>query len=60
MLAQDRVGDVVLFARLGAETELDRHVLAAAGHLMMDAAEAALIGLGVPPERVHTERFDMV
>ena len=27
---------------------------------MMDAAEAALIGLGVPPERVHTERFDMV
>jgi predicted ferric reductase len=27
---------------------------------MMDAAEAALIALGVPPERVHTERFDMV
>ena len=27
---------------------------------MMDATEAALIGLGVPPERVHTERFDMV
>ena len=27
---------------------------------MMDAAEAALIELGVPPERVHTERFDMV
>ena len=27
---------------------------------MMDAAEKALIGLGVPPERVHTERFDMV
>jgi predicted ferric reductase len=27
---------------------------------MMDAVEAALIGLGVPPERVHTERFDMV
>jgi predicted ferric reductase len=27
---------------------------------MMDAAEAALIGLGVPAERVHTERFDMV
>ena len=27
---------------------------------MMDAAEAALIRLGVPPERVHTERFDMV
>jgi predicted ferric reductase len=27
---------------------------------MMDAAEAALIGLGVPPERVHTERFEMV
>src|SRR3954453_8210173 len=27
---------------------------------MMDAAEAALIGLGVPPARVHTERFDMV
>jgi predicted ferric reductase len=27
---------------------------------MMDAAEAALIQLGVPPERVHTERFDMV
>jgi len=27
---------------------------------MMDAAESALIGLGVPPERVHTERFDMV
>jgi predicted ferric reductase len=27
---------------------------------MMDAAEAALIGLGVPSERVHTERFDMV
>jgi predicted ferric reductase len=27
---------------------------------MMDAAEAALLGLGVPPERVHTERFDMV
>jgi predicted ferric reductase len=27
---------------------------------MMDAAEAALIELGVPPERVHTERLDMV
>jgi predicted ferric reductase len=27
---------------------------------MMDAAEAALIGLGVPAERVHTERFNMV
>jgi ferredoxin-NADP reductase len=27
---------------------------------MMNAAEAALIRLGVPPERVHTERFDMV
>ena len=27
---------------------------------MMDAAEAALIGLGVPAERVHTERFTMV
>jgi predicted ferric reductase len=27
---------------------------------MMDAAEAALIRLGVPAERVHTERFDMV
>lgn len=27
---------------------------------MMDAAEAALVDLGVPPERVHTERFDMV
>ena len=27
---------------------------------MMDSAEAALIELGVPPERVHTERFDMV
>jgi predicted ferric reductase len=27
---------------------------------MMDAAEAALIERGVPPERVHTERFDMV
>jgi predicted ferric reductase len=27
---------------------------------MMDAAESALIELGVPPERVHTERFDMV
>jgi ferredoxin-NADP reductase len=26
---------------------------------MMDAAESALIRLGVPPERVHTERFDM-
>jgi len=26
---------------------------------MMDAAEAALVGLGVPAERVHTERFDM-
>jgi predicted ferric reductase len=26
---------------------------------MMDAAESALIGLGVPPERVHTERFEM-
>lgn len=26
---------------------------------MMDAAEAALLELGVPPERVHTERFDM-
>jgi hypothetical protein len=24
------------------------------------AAEAAPIGLAVPPERVHTERFDMV
>jgi predicted ferric reductase len=27
---------------------------------MMDAAESALIKLGVPAERVHTERFDMV
>ena len=27
---------------------------------MMDAAESALVGLGVPPGRVHTERFDMV
>jgi predicted ferric reductase len=27
---------------------------------MMDAAEAALVELGVPAERVHTERFDMV
>ena len=27
---------------------------------MMDAAEAALVDLGVAPERVHTERFDMV
>jgi predicted ferric reductase len=27
---------------------------------MMDAAEEALIGLGVRPERVHTERFDML
>jgi predicted ferric reductase len=26
---------------------------------MMDAAEAALVELGVPAERVHTERFDM-
>jgi predicted ferric reductase len=26
---------------------------------MMDAAEAALLGLGVPAERVHTERFHM-
>ena len=27
---------------------------------MMDASEAARIELGVPPGRVHTERFDMV
>lgn len=27
---------------------------------MMDAVETALAALGVPPERVHTERFDMV
>lgn len=27
---------------------------------MMDAVEAALLKLGVPAERVHTERFDMV
>jgi predicted ferric reductase len=27
---------------------------------MMDAVEAALSDLGVPPERVHTERFGMV
>jgi predicted ferric reductase len=27
---------------------------------MMDAVEAALARLDVPPERVHTERFDMV
>jgi predicted ferric reductase len=27
---------------------------------MMDAVESALIALDVPPERVHTERFDMV
>jgi predicted ferric reductase len=26
---------------------------------MMDAAEAALVSLGVPVERVHSERFDM-
>jgi predicted ferric reductase len=27
---------------------------------MMDAVEEALVQLGVPPERVHTERFNMV
>jgi ferredoxin-NADP reductase len=27
---------------------------------MMGAAEAALLSRGVPAERVHTERFDMV
>jgi predicted ferric reductase len=27
---------------------------------MMDAMEDLLPGLGVPPERIHTERFDMV
>ncbi|HET7759340.1 MAG TPA: ferric reductase-like transmembrane domain-containing protein [Gaiellaceae bacterium] len=27
---------------------------------MMDAAESALVELGVPADRVHTERFDMV
>jgi ferredoxin-NADP reductase len=27
---------------------------------MMDAVETALVKLGAPPERVHTERFDMV
>ncbi len=27
---------------------------------MMDAVEAALVKLGAPPERVHTERFNMV
>ena len=27
---------------------------------MMDAAESALLQLRVPPERVHTERFEMV
>jgi ferredoxin-NADP reductase len=27
---------------------------------MMDAVEAALVQLDVPPERVHTERFNMV
>jgi len=27
---------------------------------MMDAVEAALMNLGVPPERVHIERFNMV
>src|SRR5262249_31659959 len=27
---------------------------------MMDAMEAALATLDIPPERVHTERFDMV
>jgi predicted ferric reductase len=27
---------------------------------MMDAAEAALLAIGVPADRVHTERFDMV
>ena len=27
---------------------------------MMDAAETALMAIGVPAERVHTERFDMV
>jgi predicted ferric reductase len=27
---------------------------------MMDASEAALVELGVPAERIHTERFDMV
>jgi ferredoxin-NADP reductase len=26
---------------------------------MMDAAEAALVELEVPAERIHTERFDM-
>ena len=26
---------------------------------MMDASERALLDLGVPGERVHTERFDM-
>lgn len=27
---------------------------------MMDVVESALTALGVPPERIHTERFDMV
>jgi ferredoxin-NADP reductase len=27
---------------------------------MMDAVEHALVELGVPDERIHTERFDMV
>ena len=27
---------------------------------MMDAMEKVLPGLGVPPEKIHTERFDMV
>jgi predicted ferric reductase len=28
--------------------------------VMMDAVESALVELGVPDERIHTERFDMV
>jgi predicted ferric reductase len=27
---------------------------------MMDAMEDALVTIGIPPERIHTERFDMV
>jgi ferredoxin-NADP reductase len=49
----------VLAARAPTGKQSDARLLGPAPDPMMDAAVAALLQLGVPAERVHTERFDM-
>ena len=50
--------DEILSSLVRAE-DVDAFFICGPGPLM-DAAEAALLALGVPAERVHTERFDMI